>query len=88
MAVLVWWVLPTATTILGICWAAWVRRAPRAPSDTATVDGYARFRAALAAPAPRRAVGAVPVRSDAVREGTDAPSVAPPVDLVRPATSR
>lgn len=49
MAILVWWVLPATTTLLAICWAAWVRRTPRPLGDADTVETYARFRAALSA---------------------------------------
>lgn len=44
---LVWWTLPVLTTVLAIGWASWVRRTPRHASDQATVEAYARFRAAL-----------------------------------------
>ena len=43
-----WWVLPVVTTVLGIGWATWVRRAPRTAGDEETVEAYARFRSALA----------------------------------------
>jgi hypothetical protein len=48
VGVLVWWVLPFATTVLAVGWAAWVRRTPRRAGDAETVEAYARFRAALA----------------------------------------
>jgi cytochrome c-type biogenesis protein CcmH/NrfF len=48
VGVLVWWLLPVVTTVLGIGWATWVRRAPRAAGDEETVEAYARFRRALA----------------------------------------
>jgi len=50
MAILVWWVLPAVTMLLAICWAGWVRRTPRPLQDADTIERYARFRAALAAP--------------------------------------
>ena len=67
MTVLIWWLLPVSATVLAVCWAAWVRREPRAPSDAATVDGYARFRAALATPDDAGAARA--------RNATDVPLV-------------
>lgn len=47
-----WWLLPAVTTVLAVTWAAWVRRPPRRRSDAETVEGYARFRAALATADP------------------------------------
>lgn len=46
--VLWWWSLPVLATLVAVCWAAWVRRAPRVPGDAETVAAHAAFRAALA----------------------------------------